>query len=250
VGDGPVLLTRPDTLPSATRAELDRLAPLDTIYLLGGTAAVSSQVESQLGAHADDVVRVSGSDRYATAAAFSSSFGRTGGTVYLATGADFADALVAGAAAGADAGSLLLTRPTSLPAATAAELSRIDPDRIIIVGGTAAVSDAVASAASVHGPVTRIAGANRYATAAAISSATFDGKVPVLVATGQDFPDAMVASAAAIAGGGPVLLTRTDGVPSSTADELGRLAPASSAVVGGAAVITDRASAQVYRSAQ
>ena len=89
--------------------------------------------------------RLSGSDRYATAAAISAGWAPGVPVVYVATGLNFPDALAGAAAAGALGAPLLLVTGTTVPAATAAELARLKPGRIVILGGSGAVSDSVAS---------------------------------------------------------------------------------------------------------
>ena len=94
-------------------------------------------------------VRLSGADRYATAADVSRELWgapENVATVYLASGEGFADALAIGPSTYAD-GPLLLTRRDELPAATAEEMQRLAPCSVVVVGGTAAVSDAVAAQA-------------------------------------------------------------------------------------------------------
>jgi hypothetical protein len=94
--------------------------------------------------------------------------------VYVATGENFPDALGASAAAAVQGGPVLLVRKGSIPSETAAELSRLSPDVIFVVGGTAVIDDTVVSQLGAYAStVTRVAGANRYATAAAVSAAVF-----------------------------------------------------------------------------
>jgi hypothetical protein len=94
--------------------------------------------------------------------------------VYVATGENFPDALGAGPAAAIVKGPILLVAQNAIPGETAAELSRLAPDKIIIVGGTAVVSASVESSLAAYAPtVERIAGANRYDTAAKLSAATY-----------------------------------------------------------------------------
>jgi putative cell wall-binding protein len=63
--------------------------------------------------------------------------------MYIATGANHPDGL-GGAAAGAiESGPLLLTRRDSLPSSVAAELERLKPQRLVIVGGTNAIAATV-----------------------------------------------------------------------------------------------------------
>jgi hypothetical protein len=94
--------------------------------------------------------------------------------VYVATGENFPDALGAAAAAAVQGGPVLLVRKGSIPSETAAELSRLSPDVIYVVGGTAVITDSVVSQLGAYAAtVTRVAGANRYATAAAVSQGVF-----------------------------------------------------------------------------
>jgi hypothetical protein len=99
-----------------------------------------------------------------------------GGTVYVATGENFPDAVVAGAAGGAADGPVLLVSRSSIPAATLGELNRLQPFLVVIVGGTGVISQGVEDQlkALSFGPVVvRKGGADRYQTAALLSRDTF-----------------------------------------------------------------------------
>jgi putative cell wall-binding protein len=159
------------------------------------------------------IERLAGADRYATAAAISRATFQPGVPVAIvATGEDFPDGLAAGPAAHRLGGPVLFVRRSSVPASTLAELARLRPGRILVAGGTGVVSPSVLDALAPYtsGGVTRVAGPDRYATAAALSAASFPAGAPVHVATGELFPDALAAGAAAAAAGGPILLTRHD----------------------------------------
>jgi len=249
VQGGPILLTATSSIPSGTATELSRLQP-GRIVVLGGTGAVSASVMAQLGAYTDGTVtRLSGSGRFDTAAAVSAATFDPGVPVaYIATGTNFPDALAGGPAAGSLGGPILLTLPDELPDATANELARVRPQRIVVLGGTGVVSEAVRSqlASFTTGSVTRLSGSGRYETAAAVSAATFGPGVPiVLVAVGTNFPDALAGGPAAVALGGPILLVTADSVPSATATELSRLRPARIVVLGGRGVISDQVAADL-----
>ncbi|QKJ19514.1 cell wall-binding repeat-containing protein [Microbacterium hominis] len=236
----PVLLTLAASLPAATAGELTRLRP-GRIIVLGGEGVISAGVMNALAAYtAGAVTRIAGADRYATSAAVSAATFAAGAPVaYLVDGTTYADALAAAPAAGRQGGPILLTGRTALPAAVRAELVRLRPARVVIAGGTGAVSAAVAdaAAAATGAPVQRLAGADRYATAAAIAAATFpDGAPTVSVASGADFPDAL--SGAAAAADGPLLLTTPGSVPVATAREIIRLAPGRILVLGGAGAVS------------
>ncbi len=196
------------------------------------------------------ISRLAGGDRYATAAAISRArFGAGASTVFVATGKDFPDALAGSPAAASARSPILLTDGRYLPGATATELDRLNPSRIVILGGTGTVSNAVASALTRYaGSVVRWAGGNRFETAARISANSFGRGVPVAyVATSRKFPDALSGGAVAGRAGGPILLVEPTSIPSATASELSRLAPARIVVLGGTTVISDGVKAALDR---
>jgi len=97
-------------------------------------------------------------------------------TVYVATGENFPDALGVGSVAALTNAPVLFVRKDSIPAATTEELNRLQPANIVIVGGTGVVSDAVKTTLegmTFHPTVTRLAGADRYATAVEVSKSRF-----------------------------------------------------------------------------
>jgi putative cell wall-binding protein len=185
------------------------------------------------------VTRVNGADRYDTAARLShDTFPENVNVAFVATGEAFPDALAGSAAAGKLGGPVLLVQKDSIPTTTANELTRLHPKNIILLGGTGAVSGSVETdlAPFTSGSVTREAGNDRYETAADISASTFtDPDVDVAyVTTGENFPDALSAGAAAFKEGpGPVLLVQKGSIPTATANELDRLNIKKVVVVGG-----------------
>jgi putative cell wall-binding protein len=141
----PLLLTRLDGVPAPTAAEIQRLRPA-RIFILGGSGVVSDAVANQLrNLSGAQIVRLAGGDRYATSAAISRQFFSAPPAAYLATGANFPDALAAVPAAGISGSPLLLVQPSGLPGEIATELRRIWPPRTLILGSVGAVSDAVVS---------------------------------------------------------------------------------------------------------
>jgi hypothetical protein len=94
--------------------------------------------------------------------------------VFVSTGEEFPDGFGAGPAAALNRGPVLLVRQNSIPAATAAELTRLKPDRIIVVGGPVAISNSVETQLGAFAAdVDRIGGSDRYGTAAEISKEFF-----------------------------------------------------------------------------
>lgn len=183
--------------------------------------------------------RLAGADRYQTAARASAGLAPGLDRVYLATGEDFPDGLTGAAAAGAGSTAVLLTRSGDLPGATRVELERLAPEEVVVLGGPAAVSEDVVEQVTDIAPVRRIAGADRYVTAAAVAAELAPGSAVAYVASGADYPDALAASAHAGAQGAPVLLTRPDGLPAATGAALEDLAPTQIVVLGGPEAVSD-----------
>ena len=145
----PVLLVRTNGVPAATANIVDELG-FTGGWIAGGTVAVDADtaddLEALLGAKP---VRLQGADRYATAVAIAQAHVTMSAANYnyvgIATGTGFADALGGGAAAGANGGVLLLTKPIELSSATKtvlqANMALIDG--IHVFGGDSAVTKAV-----------------------------------------------------------------------------------------------------------
>ena len=243
--DAPILLTRSTSLPAVVQDAIETLTP-STVVALGGPAAVADEVLAAAGdAAGAEVERLFGTDRYATAAAIAGAMDTSGvDRVFLATGLDFPDALAGGPTT--EGAPILLTRPDRLPAATAGALGALDSARVIALGGASAVGeDVLVEAGAVSGAATsRIAGDDRFATAAALAATVADPSV-AYVAVGTNFPDALAAGSAATAEGAPILLTRTGALPDATVGFLEALASLRRIVVlgGEGAVSADVADA-------
>ena len=181
-----------------------------------------------------------GRDRYVTAVEISkANFPSGARSVFIATGEQFPDAVTAAPLASNRNAPVLLSKTSTIPQETIDEIRRLKPDRIYILGGTAAVSTAVATRLEGLAPVTRVWGHDRYATAAEISRATYPGGADVVyVATGRDFPDPLVGAPLAGYNGGPILLTDGAALTGETLTELARLAPNSIVVIGAGTSVT------------
>lgn len=236
-GGGPLLLIQPDSIPAQIAAELTRLTPA-SIVVLGGTAAVSDAVKSSLQTYTPGAVtRVFGADRYATAANVAASF-PTGSPVFVAAGTAFPDALAGTAAAAAQHAAILSTSPTTLPSVTATALSALAPSSITILGGTSAVSAAIANQLNTYSStVTRISGPDRYATAAAIAASAFPGATSVFITSGAGFADGLTGGPVAGTAGQPLLLATSTCLPAATAAVVAVDTPATVTLLGGSGVL-------------
>lgn len=210
-----------------------------------------------LPARAASLRRVAGPDRYATAAAVALDRWTSPSDVFLASGADPADALAGAYGSGLHGSPILLTTRDELPAATLDALRTIDPTRVRILGGTGSVSDAVAAALAAEGfTVVRHAGADRFATAAAVArsggsaavgSWRGDGPTAVVVNGHRPF-DALAAGPLAAGQLFPILLTTTDALPAVTMATLDDLAIRHVIVSGGSAAVSDAVVAELEAS--
>jgi len=191
-----------------------------------------------------NVSRVAGADRYATSVAVSKKeFPGTAPVVYIASGANYPDALSAGPAAAKSGGPLLLSTPTGLTGDVAAEVTRLEPSTVVVVGGAASVSNAVLAqlkAAAPAATVSRAAGDDRFLTSRAVVSGAFSTASTVYLASGSNFPDALSAGGAAGAKGAPILLVdgAAGSVDSATAALLTKLKAKNIELVGGTAAVS------------
>ncbi|GAC1477105.1 MAG: hypothetical protein NVS1B12_11750 [Acidimicrobiales bacterium] len=236
----PLLLTPAGApLDAGVATEINRvLAPGATVYILGGTSAIASTVDAQL-SPTFRVVRLAGTDRFATAVAIADTGLANPATQLLATGRDFPDALSGGAAAASTGGAVLLTDGSVLPPATANYLAA-HPGTRWALGGPAA---AAASGLS----VTPIVGSDRYDTAVRTAQAFFSTPAVVGVASGQSFPDALGGGVHAAAHHAPLLLVAPDQVPAPVQSYLAsiRAGAPSAFVYGGPSAVSDATVAAV-----
>ena len=127
-----------------------------------------------------------------------------------------------------------------MPAATAAELARLQPQRIVIAGSTTVVSAAVETALRAYGTVRRLAGPDRFVTAVELSRYTSGADEPttLYVATGLNFPDGRAVGPVAGLQSAPLLLVGS-ALPPPVAEEIRRLNPSRVVVLGGSATVPD-----------
>lgn len=156
------------------------------------------------------VDRIAGPNRYETAVAISHEFEGPIGTVFIASGEKFPDALGAAPAAIVEGGVLLLTPKSFLPASVRQRIEQIGPDRVVFIGSTASVDANVRAAVLAAAPgaeVVELSGADRFATSRAIIAKFFPVRDSLFIATGLNFPDALSAGpVAGIAGEGILLV--------------------------------------------
>jgi hypothetical protein len=201
-----------------------------TVFLLGGSAALSPNIETQLTSAGYKVVRYGGATRYATAVMVADALGSPT-TILEATGTNFPDALAAGAAAAKVNGAVLLTDGSKMHPDTAA-YTGAHPGTRYAIGGAAAAADPGATAVS---------GTDRYDTAVKVAGKFFFQPPVAGLASGTNYPDALAGGLHAVSKGGPLLLTPTTSLAAITAQYIRDRVPDLGTVYayGGPAAIND-----------
>ncbi|MCY3608367.1 MAG: cell wall-binding repeat-containing protein [Acidimicrobiaceae bacterium] len=175
----PVLMTPPGELRADALAFLQR-AGVSKALVVGPDASggahgpgrgVGAEVLAALDEAGISAERVAGDDLYGTGVAAAGrvtpgAMGDLGPTAVIASGEVFADALVAGPFAARGIHPVLLSPPGELHAEVAAYLASAGIEHVVLMGGTAALSEAVGRAVEDLGiDVSRVAGSTRYDTA-------------------------------------------------------------------------------------
>jgi putative cell wall-binding protein len=182
--------------------------------------------------------RLAGLSRITTAIAISKRIHPTSTSVVLARFDNYADALAAAPLAAKLGAPVLLTTSNALDGNVEGEIKRLGATTAVLAGGTAALAPAVATRLQQIGVTPdRIAGQNRYETAALIGQRVGGSTVYLVSAAG--FADAVAVSGLAASRQAPILLVDKDSVPGPTSSALNVIHPASKVVVGGTAVISD-----------
>ena len=252
--NAPILLTEPGSLSNEASSRLSALAP-STLYIVGGTSAVSQSVEQRVHQLLPNckIVRVAGQTRIETSIKVAQEVRGSSATAIIATGNNYADALSVGPYAFKSKSPILLCDPASgLTAAALEELKTGGYKNAVIVGGIAAVPSSVESQLRTAGVsnIKRLAGSTRYETSAEIvryelSAGLGFSMNGLLLATGENFPDALAAGPLAGKRTTPLLLVDSSGNAASSflKSYSGKISYAN--VVGGPAAISNPTATKV-----
>ncbi|BFL75993.1 cell wall-binding repeat-containing protein [Finegoldia magna] len=201
-----ILYTEKDSLPTATRNEIQRLNPVE-VYLLGGKQSISAGIENILKKYSNKVTRIAGRDRYETSAKVAAMSKKK--NVVIASGENFSDPLYASSYAYSNNAKILLSSGKTLSRQTRDYLLRNKSSigKVTVVGGGQSISSAtVRYIQSVTGKnVSRISGRNRYDGSVKVANSM--NKDKVFIASGEDFADALAISPLAQKLNAPILLS-------------------------------------------
>ena len=219
----PILLAGPSAYPTATRDELARLNP-SRIILVGGPLSLNAQVEARIRADnpMSTVERVWGETAYMTAVGISENAFPAAPEVFLASSNRFPDGLVGGPLARGVSPILLTPGAGPLPASVMAEMTRLGTTRVTVLGGPLTVSESILTRLAEQGiTVERISGPTLYDTAVEVAKRGFSGSVKTFyLATGKDYPDALVSVGLQTSTEGPLLLSPGSCLPASVIEYL------------------------------
>lgn len=234
VKDAPILLIDDAHAADVVAYVKANLSENGTVYVLGGTKAVSEASISGL----DHVKRLSGSDRYATNLAILKEAGvAANAEILVCTGANFADSLSATAT-----GKAILLVGETLTAEQKAFVAAQKDATYTVIGGEKAVSAGIASALNAE----RIGGKTRYETSVLVAKKFFENPDQMILAYSMTAPDGLCGGALACALDVPVVLTAT-GSESAAAEYAKTMNITSGIVLGGASLISDNAVKTIYQ---
>ena len=252
------LLTYKYELPEKTLKEIERLGA-KKIYISGGYDAVSKKVVNELAAKGYEIFRFDGVDRYDTARKIAIKIREKGNTnaAELASGEDFPDALCMTPLAVKDRAPILLTKKDSIPKYTKQALAEWDIENIKIGGLDKAVSPEVEKQlkagfeieknnkkdSNVYDGakvVKRIGGEDRYETSAKLAKESYPESKLGVYATGEDFPDALIAGNYAGTKEAPVLLVKGDSLPEPIEKYTKESKIKKATIIGGVNAVSDK----------
>lgn len=170
-----------------------------------------------------DKNRIAGSDRIATAIEVSKKYYKTADTVIIARGDMYPDSLTASPLAKALKAPILLTQKDELDDRVMDEIARLGVKNVIIVGGESSINSTVESLLYKYDKdheIERIAGKNRYETSAAVATKLIEvagNKNTAIIASGENFADALTAGAFASEKSYPILLVQKSSINPSIA---------------------------------
>lgn len=197
---------------------------------------------------AGDLARVAGSDRLKTAIAASQRLfpvADSAGAVLLSRSDNYPDALAAASLAGLLNAPILITPANqALNASVRAEIDRVlSPGKLIIIlGGTSAITSSAEASLQPTYLTERLSGRNRYHTARLIKERGDIARgfvmTSLIVASGENFADALSASSYAAYSGTPIALIKKESIPSDAAGMFTSTVDAAY-FIGGTAVLSD-----------
>ncbi len=203
-GNAPIILINDSSCTKITTYIKNHINNGGKVYILGGTSAISSKVESAVKTATKGksvtVKRLGGATRYETNMLILTEAGLQGEEVLICNGTGYADSLSA-----SSTGLPIMLVGDTITAKQLSYLKAYNPSKVTILGGTGAVSESVEKALKSYNPE-RCWGMTRYSTSVAIAHRYFSDNDVVTYVNGEGFADGLSASAVAAINNSPVIL--------------------------------------------
>lgn len=243
--------------PNSNKVTWSAPAKYDSVWFNFNTP-VSTQSNVTLGHYSGTVKqnrsviqRLSGNDRYDTMGEIVEEAypgNSSHGTVIVASGDNFPDALASSGLSGLADAPVILTNSYRLSARADGQISRLNPGKVVVIGGKSAVSDGVINQiekrVAPNAKIVRISGATRRDTANEIFAqakkqivATNWTGDTAIIATGENFADALSISAYAQKNKYPVFLSGNNGLDASTIKDIKGYGFTNIVIAGGSAAV-------------
>jgi len=226
--------------------EIKRVLKSDgRVYILGGGAAINSAVEKQIQAMGHPTKRIAGANREATATT-AAGYLKTADTVFITHRTTFADSISAGGPATTYQDPILLTKSDQLSQPTADYLAHNKQIKnVVIVGGTSSITSTVpAQIRDLRSDlvVSRTWGHDRYATNISLNQRYIKNPEKIVVATGEDYPDALSGGSLAATENAAMIITKKNQLPGELSPYLDPIKGnfKDSLMLGGEAALTSK----------
>ena len=180
-----------------------------------GTTTPSTPAEQQ-----KTTTRVAGADRIQTSVEVSKKYYESAETVIIANYEQFADSLSASALSKALKAPILLVKKDQLDSVVAQEIKRLGAKNVIVIGGEKSVDKTKESLSKYN--LQTIAGSDRYETSAKIAQEVIKltGTKKAVVASGENFADALTVAPLANKNNMPILLVQKNKIPEEVKEVL------------------------------
>ena len=210
VKKAPVIVWRERENAKIQKYIRENLKPGKTVYIMGGTGAVSSSIGKGLTGY--KFVRLGDENRYGTNVKILNAAKVTGGEILVCAGTSFEDALIASATGKP----ILLVKPTGVTREGLNFIAGLKDPKFTIIGNTKNVSGVVDGQLAAYGTVTRVTGSTPDQLSVNVAKKYFVNPKEVVIATSNDYPDGLCGGILAIQNKAPLMLV-TDGQNANSA---------------------------------
>lgn len=218
----PLLVTKTDEIPELVLEEIERLEA-EKIYLLGGEDVLGKELVEKLEDLDLEIERLDAPDRYVTAGEVAKRLDEDLDHVFLVSGQNHADALIAAPVAIDRGDALLMTNPQELSQGTRESLEELEIQKVTIIGALKAVSQEVEDELIEMGlEVERVSGKDRYETSLGVAQEFYDNEkvAESALARGSDYFNSWQASQRAAGQSSPLLLVEEEDMDGAILDYL------------------------------